>query len=81
MLLHRRRTNQKEYNIIYVQKDIEMNEQRQSCLNNMATTEKENNRIFQPKCLINGFVTILTRWVPLVEQELLIPPEICISYK
>ena len=43
--------------------------------NNMATTEKENNRIFQPKCLINGFVTILTRWVPLVEQELLILPE------
>jgi hypothetical protein len=41
----------------------------------MATTEKENNRIFQPKCLINGFVTILTRWVPLVEQELLILPE------
>jgi hypothetical protein len=25
MLLHRRRTNQKEYNIIYVHKDIEMN--------------------------------------------------------
>jgi hypothetical protein len=24
--------------------------------NNMATTEKENNRIFQPKCLINGFL-------------------------
>ena len=43
--------------------------------NNMATTEKENNRIFQPKCLINGFVTILTRRVPLVEQELLILPE------
>jgi hypothetical protein len=29
--------------------------------NNMAATEKENNRIFQPNCLINGFVTILTR--------------------
>ena len=43
--------------------------------NKMATTEKENNRIFQPKCIINGFVTILTRRVPLVEQELLILPE------
>jgi hypothetical protein len=41
----------------------------------MATTEKENNRIFQPKCLINGFITILRRRVPLVEQELLILPE------
>jgi hypothetical protein len=43
--------------------------------NNMATTEKENNIIFQPKCLINGFVTILRRRVQLVEEELLILPE------